>query len=189
MADFKTAFAATMNIEGGYENDKDDSGGETYAGISRNNWPNWAGWSAVDHMKQTPNFPGNLDQSTIIRQLVESFYKTNFWDVLDLDSVTGQPIANELFDLSVNCGVQTAGKFAQRAANALNDDGKKWGDIAVDGVVGLATIRAINTANQSDLLKCIIALQGAAYILICEKNNKQEKFMAGWIRRAFKQLA
>jgi lysozyme family protein len=35
----------TLRNEGYYVNDKDDSGGETYRGISRVNFPKWAGWA------------------------------------------------------------------------------------------------------------------------------------------------
>lgn len=47
MADFKIAFDITNKTEAGYANNPDDSGGETYAGISRNNWPYWEGWKNV----------------------------------------------------------------------------------------------------------------------------------------------
>ena len=40
---FLTAFANTMIHEGGYSVDPGDSGGETYMGISRHHWPDWAG--------------------------------------------------------------------------------------------------------------------------------------------------
>jgi lysozyme family protein len=35
MAEFKTAFEVTMKAEGGYVNDPDDPGGETYKGSAR----------------------------------------------------------------------------------------------------------------------------------------------------------
>ena len=35
MADFNDAFDETMGHEGGYVNDSNDAGGETYRGISR----------------------------------------------------------------------------------------------------------------------------------------------------------
>ena len=36
MAEFETAYYLTNKIEGGYANDQDDKGGETYRGIARN---------------------------------------------------------------------------------------------------------------------------------------------------------
>jgi type VI secretion system secreted protein VgrG len=38
---FLKAFNTTMTFEGGYANDPDDAGGETYMGISRRYHPDW----------------------------------------------------------------------------------------------------------------------------------------------------
>ena len=40
---FDRAFVTTMQSEGGYVNNPKDPGGETYMGISRNNYPHWQG--------------------------------------------------------------------------------------------------------------------------------------------------
>ena len=40
-----------MEHEGGYVDDRDDRGGETYRGISRNNFPDWKGWKKIDGFK------------------------------------------------------------------------------------------------------------------------------------------
>ena len=40
MADFLKAFNKIIVNEGGYVNDKDDKGGETFMGITRKNHPN-----------------------------------------------------------------------------------------------------------------------------------------------------
>ena len=50
MADFNQAFDITMGHEGGYANNKLDTGGETYRGVSRNNWPDWEGWRLIDRL-------------------------------------------------------------------------------------------------------------------------------------------
>ena len=44
MAYFGDAFKKLSIKEGGYVNDKDDAGGETYRGISRKYNPTWQGW-------------------------------------------------------------------------------------------------------------------------------------------------
>ena len=38
MANFEEAYKKTSDFEGGYVNDEDDAGGETYRGIARNFW-------------------------------------------------------------------------------------------------------------------------------------------------------
>ena len=44
MADFRLAYKKIEAAEGGYVNDPDDKGGETYKGISRKANPDWNGW-------------------------------------------------------------------------------------------------------------------------------------------------
>ena len=51
MANFGDAFKKLSIKEGGYVNDKDDAGGETYKGISRRYNPTWQGWTMIDSYK------------------------------------------------------------------------------------------------------------------------------------------
>lgn len=51
MAYFGDAFKKLSIKEGGYVNDKDDAGGETYRGISRKYNPTWQGWTMIDSYK------------------------------------------------------------------------------------------------------------------------------------------
>lgn len=177
-----------MAIEGGYVDNPNDKGGETYAGISRNYFPLWSGWRIIDNLKGRPDFLPALKKNTELQVAKESFYRVNFWNVLKLDQVQDQAIATELFDLGTNCGTKIAALFLQRALNVLNKRAKFYPDIVIDGSIGGGTLAALSKANQGDVLKCIVALQGAKYIGIAENNESQEEFMAGWIRRAFSQF-
>lgn len=56
MADFDKAYFRTCKFEGGYANDKNDSGGETYKGISRVHNPKWGGWKIIDSYKKKKIF-------------------------------------------------------------------------------------------------------------------------------------
>ncbi|MBN8852209.1 MAG: hypothetical protein BGO55_00510 [Sphingobacteriales bacterium 50-39] len=189
MADFEIAYKATIRVERGYANNPNDTGGETYGGVSRNNWPQWSGWKIIDELKGKPGFGAALQANKDLQAAMRGFYQVNFWDVLRLNQVQDQPIANELFDLAVNCSSKIAALFLQRSLNVLNKQGKFYPDIVVDGVVGAGTLNALAKANQKDVLKCIVALQGARYIGIAENRASQEEFMAGWIRRAFGQFS
>ena len=75
MADFDKALELTLKAEGGYVDDPDDPGGETYKGISRSRNPKWQGWINVDLLKAKRNFPRNLDDD---QELQETF--TNWWN-------------------------------------------------------------------------------------------------------------
>ncbi len=183
MADFLIAYNKTGKIEGLWSNDKDDSGGETVFGIARNYWPNWSGWKIIDEQKSKHNFPKNIsDVEDKIEPLVYQFYKTKFWDVIKGDFLLDQNIANELYDTGVNFGIKRAIEFAQEACNLLNNSGKLYAEIDVDGKFGDATLKTINSHPHKDtLFKVLNLLQGEAYINICRKNRTQEKYLRGWV--------
>ena len=106
MADFKTALWITGRNEGGWVNDETDRGGETYCGISRRNFPKWSGWQTLDDT--------SFREGLVLPELdgeVTDFYKANFWDVLDLDNMPDQDLANQVYDMAVNSGVGEARKL------------------------------------------------------------------------------
>lgn len=180
MANFDEAFDQTMGNEGGYTNDPDDAGGETYRGIARNYHPSWSGWNIIDDTKP------NIDDDEM-DQYVREFYKANFWDRLRLDEFEDQDIANEMFDTAVNMGVGRAGKFLQECLNYLNRNESLFNDLVVDGMVGPATLSALNeimSHNDEDTLIVMLNVcQGRHYMEYMKKSPTQEKFARGWFSR------
>jgi len=195
MANFKTAFIVTSGHEGGYANDPADSGGETYKGISRNNFPNWAGWKIIDLVKKQIGFVHTavsidklnhvLASDLHVEDLVEGFFKVNFWDVNKLDFVTSQAIANELYDTGVNMGTGVAARFLQEALNLCNKNGKLYANITVDGKIGNQTLNTLLKAPQSAVLCTLNLLQGEKYLNIMRNKETQEKFWQSWLSRVF----
>lgn len=192
MADFLTAYKICMKIEGGYACDPDDTGGETFAGISRRNFSSWKGWAIVDTAKRAvPNYVKNvaaldalLFSNAQLQTLVQSFYKANFWDVLKCDFVKEQNIATELFDTGVNCGTGVSALFLQQSLNVLNNNGKAYADITEDAQIGTTTINMLNAhPRPNEVLKCLNGLQFGKYFAICRANPKQEKFFRSWLSR------
>ena len=117
MAQFDKEFDKLILTEGGYINDKDDAGGETYLGISRKNNPKWIGWEVIDDIKKkygTKNITARLKKDVALTNSAKLLYKQNYWDVLELDDIPSQNIAHELFDTCVNCGKTTAIRIAQQ---------------------------------------------------------------------------
>lgn len=129
MANFKTALDKVLQKEGGYVNDPDDAGGETYKGISRKYNPKWLGWSIIDKYKSdNPNINNSartkeLEKDMKLQKEVYSLYKNNYWDCLELDDVPNQLVAETMFDTCVNQGFVYAVKFAERTLN-LKETGK-----------------------------------------------------------------
>ncbi len=191
MADFKLAYTETMKIEGGYANNKKDTGGETWKGVARNKNPNWAGWVIVDRLRKEPGFPNNLYKSAELQTHVLDIYKKDYWDTISLDKIHDQRVAEELFDTGVNMGIGMAKIFFQRVLNVVNTSSKSakfFPDLTVDGIIGNGTINAFNglPAQQKTMVwKLLNCEQGHRYITICEANPSQEIFMTSWASRVF----
>lgn len=117
MADFKTALDKVLSREGGYVNDPDDKGGETYKGISRKYNPDWKGWRIIDNTKKEhpKDFKGYLNRNPELEKAVYDLYKDKYWDCFDLDEIPNQQVADIIFDTCVNQGAVAAIKFAERS--------------------------------------------------------------------------
>lgn len=186
MADFIKAYKLTREFEGGYANNPNDTGGETYKGIARKHQSRWKGWKIIDGLKGKSDFPKNLDKNTELQELVHELYKKDYWDSMKLDTVIDQQIANEMFDTGVNMGNGRAGVFLQRILNVANKGETYYLNLDVDGMVGKKTIAALNSHPEpKNILAGLNALKGSLYITICEHNPSQEIFFNGWMKRVF----
>lgn len=199
MSDFIPAYNLTMSHEGQYSNDPRDLGGETWKGIARKMHPEWEGWEVIDTIKNSvliSNLAKVLNADDELEDLVQAFYKAEFWDKLNLDLIKEQDIANELFDTAVNQGSIIAMKQFQEALNLLNNNQKHYSDIREDGKPGPETLKAYMgytlTAhfpgrsverNNRTLIALMNGLQCARYAEICEANPDQEVYFYGWMNR------
>ena len=115
MAEFIKAYKKLEVAEGGYVNNPNDKGGETYKGIARKYNPDWVGWSVVDDIKKhhPTTFKGILKATPQLEKYVQELYKIKYWNVLNLDNFKSQSIAEELFDTCVNCGRANAIKIVK----------------------------------------------------------------------------
>lgn len=186
MTNFEICYMNTNQLEGGYANNKNDKGGETYRGIARNIWPNWPGWKIVDAAKAAQNFPESLDENEMLQQLIHSFYRVEFWNEINGDLITNIDVAKEVYDNAVNLGVGTSTKYLQRSLNVLNRNQIKYDDVVVDGDIGKKTIVAIDQCIKVNgvkrLVNVINAFQVKHYLELMEKNPTQEEFV-GWLNR------
>lgn len=169
MSDFKTALKIALAHEGGYANVQGDSGGETYQGISRKNWPAWRGWPIIDKAK--PLKHNQILKDKRLADLVEVFYYDHFWKPIHGDKINSQGVANFLLDFYINSGYHAV-KTAQRLVSAKED-----------GIMGPKTLAAINAAEPSDLLKRLKAARLSFLKGIVACNPSQERFLNGWQNR------
>jgi lysozyme family protein len=174
MANVQIALSKTLAFEGGYSNNPNDNGGETYKGISRVNFPKWLGWYIIDNYKKTQHNTNTtnitLKDNKDINNLVQSFYKANFWDRIMGDNIIDQDKANNIFDFSVNSGISRAIKYAQMVVG-----------VTQDGVMGQHTLDAINA--DSNFVSKYKELRLSFLNKIVSNNPSQQVFLNGWTTR------
>jgi lysozyme family protein len=178
MADFTQAFQLMIAHEGGYVNDPDDPGGETYKGVARKIFSKWDGWTKVDMLKRQPNFPANLDKDVDLQEDVSHFYRITFWDKINGDQITNQDVASSIFDFGVNAGSGTSASLAQMVIGAKSD-----------GVIGQDSIAAINNFDPDHFLAAFTVAKIARYVNIVKKRPTSRKYFYGWIIRALGETA
>lgn len=124
MANFKEAFEKVVFNEGGYVNDPDDAGGETYMGISRKAHPNAIIWKHIDKItakyKTAKTITKYLKQNKELTREIEAIYKSDYWAKLNLDKEKSQRLANQIFDSAVNCGVSATLNRINRVKNEMD---------------------------------------------------------------------
>jgi lysozyme family protein len=187
MASFKDAFKKTMKHEGGYVDDPEDAGGETYQGVSRKYHPTWSGWEIIDKAKSENDFSHNLARKASLKKHVKAFYRMHYWDKILGDLIPEQNLADTLFDIAVNMGVTRSGKFLQQSLNYLNRNQRLYPDLVDDGLIGRKTLYALEKYLENDkieiLYKIIMVLRGMHYLNYMRKSPIQEKFCRGWFSR------
>jgi len=186
MAQFSISYRKTSGHEGGYADNLNDRGGETYRGIARKRHPDWEGWQIVDRLKLESDFPKNLEIDPDISNLVVKFYHDNFWTAINGDVIQQQEIADELYDTGVNMGVVAAIKILQNSLNILNKNQTLYKDISEDGKIGQQTLGAISaflaTRKLEFLLKVVNVAQGCRYLQLLQ-DPSQEGFALSWFNR------
>lgn len=164
-------------VEGGYVNDPDDSGGETNFGIT----------VAV---ARAAGYRGPM--ASMPRWVAFDIYAAKYWDKVQGDALVelSPLVAAEVVDTGVNMGTGRAGTFLQRCLNVLNNRGKLYPDLKPDGDIGPATLGALRSylavRDEETLAKMLNCVQGAFYVELSERREKDEAFIYGWFRNRVK---
>lgn len=178
MSELKTKIIdGIIKVEGGYVNDPSDSGGETNFGITVT--------AARAH-----GYAG--DMQGLPREIAFDIYAARYWDKVRADDLLALSpgIAEEVVDTGVNAGAGRAAEFLQRSLNVFNGRGKLYPDLVVDKSIGPATINALRSylliRDEETFLEALNCLQGAFYIELAERREKDERFVYGWIKNRVK---
>ena len=161
--------------EGGYSNHPADRGGPTR-------------WGVTEQVARAYGYRGDMRQ--LPRETAASIYIARYWTEPNFHLVAEryEKVAEELFDTGINMGTVIAGKFLQRALNALNRGASDYPDIGTDGRLGTISLAALDSykrkrgaQGEAVLLRALDALQGARYVDLAEQNQSQEAFLYGWL--------
>jgi len=126
------------------------------------------------------------------RDVAFDIYAAMYWDTVRGDDLVSlaPKVAEEVVDTGVNMGIKRAGTFLQRGLNALYNCGRLYQDITVAGQIGNATLSALSQMvekrDTDTLVKMLNCLQGAFYVDLAERREKDEKFIYGWFNNRVK---
>lgn len=160
---FKKAFNYVLKNEGGYVNNSADPGGETKYGISQRSYPNL-----------------NIRQLSL--KDAEKIYFCDYWLKGKFEQIPDENVATQLFDLSVNLGIRATTIVLQRALRSVGIN------VVEDGLLGSQTLSGVIFSQPSNLLAAIKSEAAGYYRLIAAKNPQQQKFLQGWLNRAYRQI-
>tara|TARA_R100001509_G_C4884663_1_gene221584 strand:- start:5686 stop:6225 length:540 start_codon:yes stop_codon:yes gene_type:complete len=172
---FELAWKKTKKHEGGYVNDKDDSGGATNWGISLR-------FVKAEGIELDLDGDGDIDKEDMkaLKEVkAKEIYHKYFWERGNYDQIDNIDVAGKLFDMAVNMGARQAHKLAQRACH---DCGNIY--LQADGILGTKSRGAINGIDTEKYLTKLRKRHAGFYEQIAEKNPKLKKFLKGWLKRA-----
>ena len=154
---YQTALTNVLKSEGLWSDNPADPGGATMKGITLVVYRNW---------KRNPHLTKD-DLKNISDQDVYDLYKQLYWDKIHGDDLPSG-VDYAVFDSAVNMGVGRASKLIQEAVGVTSD-----------GVLGPASLSAIQKADTKELIEKFSALKESFYRSLATFQT----FGKGWLNR------
>lgn len=178
---FNVAIKTVLRHEGLFVNRSHDHGGPTNYGISlaflKENNIDINGDGVIDIE----------DISAITEPKAIELYKEYFWDKYHYDQIDSFEIATKIFDLAVNMGPHETNEIAQRVVNKLINGSFNQPKLIEDGILGCASIAALNKIAKLDLIATFVGrfnLEAASvYYEIVQTHPEQLENLVGWLNR------
>lgn len=164
MANINLLAPIIFRWEGGYSNHPADKGGSTMMGVTFNTYKSYC-------KKKGLKTPTVDDLKKITKETAIDVLRVLFWNPLKADSIKNQSIANLIVD---NCWGSGLG-YMRQIQIVLG--------VKADGLVGMKTLNAINTANQRELFDRLKEKRAIFYNNIVLGNPSQRVFLRGWLNR------
>ena len=160
---FEKAFQYVIQNEGGYVFDKNDPGGETKFGISKRSYP-------------------ALNIKDLTLEEAKKIYYRDYWIKGRFEEISSGSVATQVFDFSVNLGIRASVIVLQRALRSVGTN------VQEDGLMGPQTFSAASNSEPRCLLAAIKSEAAGYYRQIVAKNPSQQKFLKGWLNRAYRVI-
>ena len=154
-----------LQWEGGFVNDPSDHGGATKMGVTI------ATWRQVGYDKDGDGGIDVDDIRLLTRADATIVLKKFYWDRWKADQILNQSVADILVDW-----VWCSGKWGIVIPQRLLG-------VKEDGIIGPATIQAVNSAKQGDFHMKIRNARLVFINDIVKKHPDQARFKQGWINR------
>jgi len=164
MAEIKKLSPIVAKWEAGFVNDPTDKGGATNMGITIGTW------RQIGYDKTGDGIIDIKDIRALDEHDFSAVLKI-YWNRWQANRLINQSVANILVDWVFTSGAWGI-KIPQRILG-----------LKEDGVVGPATLKAINSVNQKELFEKIFEARKKFFIDIVKNNPSQKRFIKGWLNR------
>lgn len=179
-ADFNKAIPIVLKHEGHLSYDPKDPGGITNYGMSFR--------YLKDLIKKRPDIMKMLDANDncilddydIAHMKLEDaikIYRKEWWENYKFNTIAYQPLANKMFDLSVNVGEAQALKFLARAYVKLYPK-EKSGEL-------YGFVNKLPESTQQNLVRLLCLEAENFYKGLAKTHPAYQKFLKGWLNRAW----
>src|SRR5262245_48903679 len=171
MASFDAFFPTLLKHEGGFVDDPADPGGATNKGIT-----------LATFQRTARRFLGVDPTLENLKALTDAqagkIYKPMYWDAVRGDEIGLQELADIVFDFQVNAG-DSASELLQKVINDVGANPR----LSVDGDIGPATMRALNSVDQKDAYRRYKQGRIDYYQDLVARRPALGKFLLGWLKR------